>query len=157
MAGIRLQSPRSTHRRRWGMGTGGEMCPAGVTAVAGPGPIRTVPSASELPSRGAPFLELTAPSLQAGSPAAQGSLVRVTDSPPENTRFLRVGAGQRAEAAALRAGKRIQFREGPEVWTVWMQRQCLCHLDLEVPKAKLPEFSKRNKTPCSGTSHSNKQ
>lgn len=26
------------------MGTGGEMCPAGVTAVAGPGPIRTVPS-----------------------------------------------------------------------------------------------------------------
>lgn len=152
MAGIRLQSPGSTHRRREG-----GCVPLGSQLWLVLAPSAQSLPASELPSRGAPCLALTAPSLQAGSPAAQGSLLRVTDSPPENTRFLRVGAGQRAEAAALRAGRRIQFREGLEVWTVWMQRQCLCHLDLEVPKAKLPEFSKRNATPCSGTSHSNKQ
>lgn len=68
------------------MGTGGKMCPAGVTAVAGPGPICTVPS-----SFGAALLWsslLGAYSSQPGSPAAQGSLVRVIGSPPENMRFL---------------------------------------------------------------------
>lgn len=32
---------------------------------------------------------------------------------------------QQAEAAALRAGRRIQLGEWQEVWTVWTQRQCL--------------------------------
>lgn len=103
------------------MGTGGKMCPARVTAVAGPGPIRTVPSSFGAALSWSSLLGAYSSQplgWEAGSPAAQGSLVRVIGSPPGTQGSSEWGQGkedvelQEAEAATPGAGRSIRFREG---------------------------------------------
>lgn len=97
------------------------MCPARVTAVAGPGPICTVPSSFGAALSWSSLLGAYSSQplgWEAGSPAAQGSLVRVIGSPPGTQGSSEWGQGkedaelQEAEAATPGAGRSIRFREG---------------------------------------------